>query len=89
MKLESYKITHVQTQRLGKTDINLTGVGWVNAEKIELHKLFPIQDVISITLSVFSGPGGYTFFNVPPEHRSAVAVCARRGAVTDEWTGWR
>ena len=56
-KLERYKNTNVQTQRLNKTDLSLNRVGWVVAEKIGLYKLFPTQDVISLTLSVISGPG--------------------------------
>ena len=42
----------MQTQGFSKTDINLTRVGWVIAEKFGVYKCFPIQDVISFTISL-------------------------------------
>ena len=69
-KLESCKDTYVQTQRLSETDIKLTRVGWVIAEKIWLNRLFPFQDVISFTLNVKSGSGGMLIFDVPPDMKA-------------------
>ena len=54
------------------------------AEKNELYKLFPIQNVISFTLCLIQVLGAKLSFNVPPEHGNARTLRARGGAVTDE-----
>ena len=42
----------MQTHRFSKTNISLTHLGRVFAEKVRVYQQFPIQDVISYTFNV-------------------------------------
>ena len=71
----------MQTQLLSKNYKNFTRVGWANAEKNGPYKLFPIQDVMSFTLSLIQVLGAILTFNFPPEYGGVRPLCDRGGAV--------
>ena len=77
LKLERYKNSYVQPQRLSESDINLTRVEWVFVEKNRFYKLFPIQKVISFTLICALIRGAILIFHVPPEYGIASASSSR------------